>query len=76
MATIAQIVDELRHRGVTVHEWPGWNGRGNSDGGYGPPVPYIDVVGAVIHHTAINVATPPHALPAWDNPPSPCGSRK
>lgn len=52
MASIRQIVDELRNRGVTVYEWDGWNGRGNSDGGSGPAVRYIDVRGAVIHHTA------------------------
>lgn len=52
MGAVRQLVDELRRRGVTVHEWPGWDGRGNADGGIGAPVTQISPRGAVIHHTA------------------------
>lgn len=45
MASVRQIVDELRRRGVTVHEWPGWDGRGNEG------VKYIDAKGGIVHHT-------------------------
>lgn len=46
MGAVRRLVDELRRRGVTVHEWPGWDGRGNEGIGQ------IDPVGAVLHHTA------------------------
>ena len=46
MGAVRNLVDELRRRGVTVHEWPGWDGRGNEGIGQ------IDPVGAVLHHTA------------------------
>jgi len=48
MATVAQIVAELRRRGITVHEWAGWNGRGNEG------VAHIDAKGGIIHHTGSN----------------------
>lgn len=51
MGAVRRLVDELRRRGVIVHEWPGWDGRGNADGGVGPRITQIDPIGAVIHHT-------------------------
>lgn len=45
MGAIAQLVQGLRVDGVTVHEWPGWQGRGNED------ISEIEPHGAVIHHT-------------------------
>lgn len=45
MGAIQRIVDELRRRGVTVHEWAGWQNRGN--GG----VKDLDVKGIILHHT-------------------------
>jgi hypothetical protein len=48
MGAVRTLVNELRRRGVVVHEWPGWDGRGN--GG----VTQIDPKGAIIHHTGSN----------------------
>jgi hypothetical protein len=48
MGAVRTLVNELRRRGVVVHEWPGWDGRGN-DG-----VTQIDPKGAIIHHTGSN----------------------
>lgn len=45
MGAVRNLVNELRRRGLTVHEWAGWDGRGN--GG----VTQIDIRGSVIHHT-------------------------
>lgn len=46
MGAVRDIMNELRRRGATVHEWSGWDGRGNAG------VSQISPVGAVIHHTA------------------------
>lgn len=46
MGAVRKLVDELRRRGVTVHEWSGWDGRGNEG------VAQIDPKGAILHHTA------------------------
>jgi len=46
MGAIRDLMNELRQRGATVHEWSGWDGRGNAG------VSQIDPVGAVLHHTA------------------------
>lgn len=46
MGAVRRLVDELRARGITVHEWSGWDGRGNEG------VTQIDPKGAVLHHTA------------------------
>jgi len=45
MGAIAQVVAEVRRRGITVHEWPGWQGRGNEG------VSEIDAKGLIVHHT-------------------------
>lgn len=45
MGAIQNIVNELRRRGVTVHEWPGWQTRGNNN------VKDLDVKGIILHHT-------------------------
>lgn len=45
MSDVQDLVNELRARGVTVHEWSGWYGRGNEN------KPQIDIRGAIIHHT-------------------------
>jgi len=45
MVSVRQVVDRLREVGLTVHEWPGWDGRGNEGVGQ------IDPRGAVLHHT-------------------------
>lgn len=45
MSNVAQLVTALRARGVTVHEWSGWYGRGNNN------ISQIDIKGAVLHHT-------------------------
>lgn len=45
MGAIQNIVNELRRRGVVVHEWSGWQNRGN--GG----VKDLDVKGIILHHT-------------------------
>lgn len=44
MGAIQRIVDELRRRGVTVHEWPGWQSRGNG-------TTDLNVKGIILHHT-------------------------
>lgn len=46
MGAVATLVAELRGHGITVHEWPGWDGRGNEGIGQ------ISPVGAILHHTA------------------------
>ncbi len=46
MGDVAKLVEALRASGVTVHEWAGWQGRGNEK------TPEIQVKGAVLHHTA------------------------
>ena len=48
MSDVADLVAELRARGVVVHEWDGWYGRGNEN------KPQIDIRGAIIHHTGSN----------------------
>ncbi len=45
MGAIRNLVNELRRRGVVVHEWAGWDGRGNNG------ISQIDPKGAIIHHT-------------------------
>jgi hypothetical protein len=47
MGAIQNIVNELRRRGVVVHEWSGWQNRGN-----GPKD--LDVKGIILHHTGSN----------------------
>jgi hypothetical protein len=46
MGDVAKLVDALRAAGVTVHEWAGWQGRGNEG------VREIQIEGAILHHTA------------------------
>jgi hypothetical protein len=46
MGDVRKLVDALRAAGVTVHEWAGWDGRGNQK------VPQITIKGAILHHTA------------------------
>jgi N-acetylmuramoyl-L-alanine amidase. len=48
LSDVQILVNELRARGVVVHEWDGWYGRGNED------TPQIDIRGAIIHHTGSN----------------------
>lgn len=45
MGDVRRLVEALRAAGVTVHEWNGWDGRGNED------TPQIQIKGAIIHHT-------------------------
>jgi hypothetical protein len=45
MGAVRRLVDELRRRGLVVHEWPGWDGRGNEG------VTQIDPKGGIVHHT-------------------------
>lgn len=49
MSDVELLVNELRARGVVVHEWAGWYGRSNEKNR-----PHIDIRGAVIHHTGSN----------------------
>lgn len=46
MGDVRKLVDALRAAGVTVHEWTGWDGRGNQK------TPQIQIKGAILHHTA------------------------
>lgn len=46
MGDVRKLVDALRAAGVTVHEWTGWQGRGNQG------VSEIEIKGAILHHTA------------------------
>lgn len=48
MGAVGQLVHLLRDRGVTVHEYEGWQGRGNEN------TPEINPKGAILHHTASN----------------------
>ena len=45
MGDVRKLVDALRAAGVTVHEWTGWDGRGNEG------VAQIQIKGAILHHT-------------------------
>lgn len=45
MGAVRDLVNELRNRGVYVHEWDGWDGRGNEN------VRQINPKGAILHHT-------------------------
>lgn len=45
MGAVRDLVNLLRQRGITVHEWHGWDGRGNQN------VPQIQPRGAILHHT-------------------------
>lgn len=45
MGAIQNIVNELRNRGITVHEWSGWQNRGNGN------VKDLNVKGIILHHT-------------------------
>lgn len=45
MGDVRRLVEALRAAGVTVHEWNGWDGRGNEN------TPQIQIKGAIIHHT-------------------------
>jgi hypothetical protein len=45
MGDVRRLVEALRAAGVTVHEWSGWDGRGNEK------KPQIQIKGAIIHHT-------------------------
>lgn len=45
MGDVRDLVNELRQRGVVVHEWSGWDGRGNDSR------KQLDIRGAIIHHT-------------------------
>lgn len=56
MGAVRQLVNRLRELGCTVHEWPGWDGRGNEGIGQ------IDPVGAVLHHTATGYGSAFEAL--------------
>jgi hypothetical protein len=47
MGAIQNIVNELRRRGVVVHEWSGWQNRGNG-------TKDLDVKGIILHHTGSN----------------------
>lgn len=49
MSDVQRLVNELRARGVTVHEWSGWYNRTNEDNR-----PHISIRGAIIHHTGSN----------------------
>lgn len=49
MSDVVELVSVLRARGVTVHEWDGWNGRTNNR-----DRPHIEINGAIIHHTGSN----------------------
>ena len=55
MGDVRKLVDALRASGVTVHEWAGWDGRGNEK------TPQIQIKGAIIHHTG----TPAHITSAY-----------
>lgn len=46
MGDVRKLVEALRASGVTVHEWAGWDGRGNEG------TPQIQIKGAILHHTA------------------------
>lgn len=46
MGDVRKLVDALRQAGVTVHEWAGWQGRGNQG------ISEIQIKGAILHHTA------------------------
>lgn len=46
MGDVRKLVDALRAAGVTVHEWTGWQGRGNQG------ISEIEIKGAILHHTA------------------------
>lgn len=48
MGAVRRLVDELRRRGLTVHEWSGWDVRGNAG------ITHIDPRGGIVHHTASN----------------------
>lgn len=48
MSDVQDLVYLLRARGITVHEWSGWYGRGNEG------KPQIDIRGAILHHTGSN----------------------
>lgn len=45
MGDVRRLVEALRAAGITVHEWSGWDGRGNEG------VSQIQIKGAIIHHT-------------------------
>lgn len=45
MGDVRRLVEALRAAGITVHEWAGWDGRGNQN------TPQIQIKGAIIHHT-------------------------
>lgn len=45
MGDVRRLVEALRAAGVTVHEWAGWDGRGNEK------TPQIQIKGAILHHT-------------------------
>lgn len=45
MGAVRNLVNELRNRGVVVHEWSNWDGRGNQG------VFQLSPKGAIIHHT-------------------------
>lgn len=45
MGDVRRLVDALRAAGVVVHEWSGWDGRGNEG------TPQIEIRGAILHHT-------------------------
>jgi hypothetical protein len=54
VGAVQDIVNRLRARGVVVHEWAGWQGRGNGQAeGY---------VGGLIHHTATAYGMAPAVL--------------
>jgi hypothetical protein len=54
MGDVRRLVEALRAAGVTVHEWAGWDGRGNEG------VPQIQIKGGIIHHTGTAFG---HAFP-------------
>lgn len=54
MGHVQNIVNVLREKGVTVHEWAGWQTRGTSMS--------TDFVGGIIHHTATAYGMAPSVL--------------
>ena len=44
LAVVSEINRQLRLAGITVHEWPGWQTRGNGQ--------VSDYLGGIVHHTA------------------------
>ena len=54
LAKTQAVVNGLRARGVTVHEWPGWQTRGNGQ--------TSDYRGGIVHHTGSGYGSAYQAL--------------